>query len=462
MNLDRPFVGSSYLLAFVAGAIVLTTSCSENLGETATAPADEPTVAEAPETEGADEAEEFAEEIEWLNALGYVGASEEAPDDSNVTVHKPELAEAGWNFYVSGHGPYAYLMDMDGAIHHEWHHSFEDLRAARGSTGNGDPSLESLHWRRAYLYPNGDILAIHTHAGMIKLSRDSELIWDYDAPTHHDMEVMDDGRIFTLTFEEDEAPGLKPKSSVMSDYIVELDANGNELRKVSILECVLNADLPELMAVLPVQKDLFHTNTIKILDGSLEDRAPAFKKGNVLVSFLMEHTLAVIDLDAKKVVWTLTGDWRFQHEPTPLANGNVLLFDNFGPAMRDVEAPAKRGAFQNLWYRYIFSPDEPPNAASAVYELDPRDGSIVWAYYGPEDDPLRSETCGAAYRLDNGNTLIVETQFGRALEVTPDKEVVWEYVSPHRIMTNIARLFDLQRIAPEYIEDWAPYPDETE
>ena len=33
-------------------------------------------------------------------------------------------------------------------------------------------------------------------------------------------------------------------------------------------------------------------------------------------------------------------------------------------------------------------------------------------------------------RLNSGNTLICEGQWGRVFEVTPDKEIVWEYISP--------------------------------
>jgi hypothetical protein len=37
-----------------------------------------------------------------------------------------------------------------------------------------------------------------------------------------------------------------------------------------------------------------------------------------------------------------------------------------------------------------------------------------------------------AQRLPNGNTLITEGAGGRLLEVTPQHELVWEYLSPYR------------------------------
>ena len=46
----------------------------------------------------------------------------------------------------------------------------------------------------------------------------------------------------------------------------------------------------------------------------------------------------------------------------------------------------------------------------------------------------------SAQRLPNGNTLITEGSDGRLLEVTPDHEIVWEYISPYfgtHITTNM-------------------------
>jgi len=37
----------------------------------------------------------------------------------------------------------------------------------------------------------------------------------------------------------------------------------------------------------------------------------------------------------------------------------------------------------------------------------------------------------SAQRLPNGNTLITEGSDGRLLEVTPEHEIVWEYLSPY-------------------------------
>ena len=38
---------------------------------------------------------------------------------------------------------------------------------------------------------------------------------------------------------------------------------------------------------------------------------------------------------------------------------------------------------------------------------------------------------GSVQRLPNGNTLISESEKGHVIEVTPDKEIVWEYWFPY-------------------------------
>jgi len=64
-------------------------------------------------------------------------------------------------------------------------------------------------------------------------------------------------------------------------------------------------------------------------------------------------------------------------------------------------------------------------------------------------------TCGAADRLPNGNTLITESDGGRAFEVTQQAEVVWEFYNPHRAGDNrefIATLFEVIRLPSSFLE----------
>ena len=92
------------------------------------------------------------------------------------------------------------------------------------------------------------------------------------------------------------------------------------------------------------------------------------------------------------IVWKLGGPpLAQQHDPRPLPNGNLLIFDN-GPHRRDHPAPYSR-----------------------VIEVDPRTSEIVWEYHDQSLFEFFSPYISGAQRLPNGNTLICEGCYGRHL-----------------------------------------------
>ena len=112
----------------------------------------------------------------------------------------------------------------------------------------------------------------------------------------------------------------------------------------------------------------------------------------------------------------------------------MLLFDNFGGMRAD---------------------------ASRVLELDPFTQEVVWRYGEREGQGIFSQSNGGAQRLPNGNTLVVESNAGRAIEVTSGGETVWEYVNPFRAggkQELQATLTQLTRLPPELPIDWADHP----
>lgn len=66
-----------------------------------------------------------------------------------------------------------------------------------------------------------------------------------------------------------------------------------------------------------------------------------------------------------------------------------------------------------------------------------RGRELVWEYSALKADGDRTRACrfysrpwSSAQRLPNGNTLICEGAGGRLFEVTPELEIVWEFISP--------------------------------
>ena len=94
---------------------------------------------------------------------------------------------------------------------------------------------------------------------------------------------------------------------------------------------------------------------------------------------------------------------------------------------------------------------------SKVIEIDPFTQETVWAYRGTPENGFFTATCGSNQRLPNGNTLITESDAGRAFEVTPDNQIVWEYYNPGRAGEHnelIGTLFEVVRLPPDFPTDW--------
>jgi hypothetical protein len=88
------------------------------------------------------------------------------------------------------------------------------------------------------------------------------------------------------------------------------------------------------------------------------------------------------------------------------------------------------------------SPDGVNNTVrdySRVLQFDPHTLAITWQYTPLEAgsrlftdaSKFYSSYISSAQRLPNGNTLITEGSDGRLIEVTPEHEIVWEYINPH-------------------------------
>jgi hypothetical protein len=114
------------------------------------------------------------------------------------------------------------------------------------------------------------------------------------------------------------------------------------------------------------------------------------------------NLIGILDIKSERLIWSWgPGNLDQPHKPTLLENGNILIFDN----------GLNRGY-------------------SRIVELNPLNKNIAWEYKSNPPGQFYSEKGGANQRLPNGNTLITETETGRAFEITPDGQVVWEFYNP--------------------------------
>lgn len=339
-------------------------------------------------------------------------------------IHRDDRSHFGYTVIAPNGGDHVYLLGPDGKIAHAW----------------------DLPWYRpgyAFLSPQGTLLTrgrlleetvngwdfVPTKADiLLELDWDSNVVWRWEAADlHHGMYRMPNGNTLIIIwtplpdgFHERIQGGLpegymdtilekdpefwqfllegmgvggRPKlDGHYGDSIVEVDPQGNIVKQWNAYDHLVPEEEPTC-SFCP-GAEWTHANSVDMT-----------ADGHVLVSFREISLVAKINWETGDVVWKFGRPViSHQHDPSETPDGHILIFDN--------------GAHH------------PIQGRSRVIEVDPETNKVVWQYSG---DPVFSFRClhiGGAQRLPNGNTMICEGECGRLIEVTPDKEICWEWISP--------------------------------
>ncbi|WP_239032004.1 arylsulfotransferase family protein [Paroceanicella profunda] len=340
-----------------------------------------------------------------------------------VTVPATERSQGGVTLYTTGDQPSAYLIDMDGQVLHQWTKPFSQVWSADWG-GVADPQPDQfVYFRHAHVYPNGDLLATYEGVGdtpygygLVKLDRNSNVVWRYPGRAHHQFSVAPDGKIYTLTHEivDDVLPSFEHlESPRLEDFLVVLAPDGEELQKIRLLPAMAASKYRHILYATSgfALGDPLHANAVKYITAAQAANFPWAKEGDILFSFREANGVAVMDPKTGDVHWATRGPWLGQHDADLLDNGHLLLFDNYANYQGE-------------------------DGSSRVLEVDPKTMAIVWQYAGTKDHPLESRIRSDQQRLANGNTVITESNGGRILEVTPEGEIVWEFMNPVRAAFN--------------------------
>lgn len=382
--------------------------------------------------------DEQREQVELIRSIGYLSGYEEAPVSHGVTVNVSDLTSPGYTLLISGHGPGISLIDMEGEVVHDWFTNEVTVYGLWPEAEN--PEVDMDLWRRAHLYTDGSLVALINDGGVVRVDRNSRLVWASEyLGAHHDLDVAPDGTIYAIGRRIHVNERYNPDEFLVEDYICVLDSSGHTMEMISMMDLVADSRFAPVLrramdgvgTPLLMAGDMLHCNTIEYIDDSMlpEGYEGPLRPGSLLLSMRAVDLVCAVDLAEKEIYWGESSLWHLQHQPTLLPDGHLLVFDNQGKG-----------------------------ETSTVLEFDPggtRD--VLWSYSGDVDHPFYSVGVGSCQRLPNGNTLITESMFGRAFEVTREGDIVWEYYNPHRAgehLELIATLHEAYRYAPEEVEAW--------
>lgn len=348
-------------------------------------------------------------------------------EQSYVLTYKSKKCYNGYTLFSNYRGNLFYLIDMKGNVVHIW-------RVRMAKIGE--------------ILPNGHLVYGDMWNGIAEIDWESKELWYYKCTQHHDFAIMTNGHIMVLcgiertgfpprpVWEKKLNPEIRKGALFGTAYFIEVNPKTNE----RVWEWWADEHVEELKQLTGLkfprtEEDVFHSNTCEVLpETQLGKKDSRFKAGNVVFSHRNLDTIGVIEKNDGKVVWAWgPGILDRQHMPTLI------------PDKHPITGKSLPGAGHFL----IFD-NGPHKGYSRVIELDPLKEKIVWEYRAPS---FFGGALAGQDRMPNGNTVISEGALrGRLFEVTPEGEVVWEYLTPYFGGDGTHAIYRCVRYSPEYIE----------
>ena len=395
-----------------------------------------------------------------------------------TTIYDPEKAWSGYTLMpIDKKG--AVLIDMNGNVVRYW----KDFQGFPNKMLPGGYIMGSLGARES-------VYGYQDQADLTEIDWDGNVVWSFNkkeyieepdgkkkywlARQHHDyqregnpvgyyvpgMEARVDGGNTLILCHEDVYNKKISDKRLLDDCIIEVDWEGNIIWKWNVNEHFKELGFDEVQKNVlfrnpnlhPIDKegqsDWMHINSMSVLGPNkwYDQGDERFNPENIIWDARESNICAIISKKTGKIVWQIGPDFTKTRElkligqiigqhhchmiPQGLPGaGNILIFDNGGWAGYGAPSrTSKDGSKADL------------RDHSRILEINPVTLELVWSFTGadftnvamPITAPARfySQLISSAQRLPNGNTLITEGCAGRLFEVTPEKEVVWEYYAP--------------------------------
>jgi hypothetical protein len=267
------------------------------------------------------------------------------------------LLIAGGDTFVMEHDPahfcLAWIADRQGKTKHVWHFDpaiWADLEKVAVPPGK----TPKIYPFGVHLYPDGGLLVSFQGyntfpfaIGLARFDRDSNLLWKRELLNHHWFSVAPDGRIYAPALRPVDSPVAvgetrfsvsSPDGKVLQDVVMVLDADGNVLDEIPVLDALIKSGwmgLLQTQAGMTGQKpddehfvlatsDPTHLNAVEVVDAQLAARHPRLAEGDLLVSMRHTNAIGIIDVRTRLFKWMSAGATVQQHSPRDNRGGPAV------------------------------------------------------------------------------------------------------------------------------------------
>ncbi len=384
-------------------------------------------------------------------------------DNENINTENSDidyLVTTGYYLFSPMLNSNVYLIDEDGDVEHQWETNY--------NPGLSVYLLEDGTLLRAESVTSVDFDAGGSGGRIAMYDSSSNETWSYtyadsNKLLHHDVEMLPNGNILMIAWEKytkSEAieqgldVSLFTEDEIWADHIIEVDPTTDQIvwewhvwdhliqdydsSKTNYGDINNNPGKIDLNYF--GSNDLKDWNHINSVDYNEELDQILLSLHSFSEIWIIDHNITTDE--AKTESGDLIYRWGnpeavnevgdrnlyYQHDAEWLDSGNILIFNNGDrrerPYSSVVEITYDSSSILN-----------PPQ--------------IIWEYESGEE--FYATNISGSQRLDNGNTLICDGPSGQFFEVTPEKEIIWEYTNPYTSSNGIMNsVFRVDRYDSDY------------
>jgi hypothetical protein len=290
---------------------------------------------------------------------------------------------------------------------HQWTPDYNDIvrLLSKQNTYWPEQNVHNLRLYHPLLMPDGSIIFNNVLSPLIKIDKDSKLIWSINGIFHHSIEVDADGNIWAPSV-------IKPTPfmpGILNDYkddaITEISQNGKIIFRKSVAQILVdNGYRTLLLGTGPYEKDMLHLNEIQpaLTSGKY------WVKGDLLISIRNRSTVFLYRPSTNKITWLQTGPWLNQHDANFLDADRIEVFGN------------------NIVR--VFGEDKLVDGYNEEYIFNFKTNTITTPYTEfLKKAKVATPSEGRADILPNGDLFVEETNNNRLLR-GDTKDIKWQYV----------------------------------
>jgi len=300
----------------------------------------------------------------------------------------------------------------DQQVLHEWVPNIHELAESQKTESPFFDSNDMRASRYRILHPlplsDGGIIFQNMEGPLFKINTCSNIEWGIDGVFHHSIEQDPDGNFWVPSITEPASYNWFDDwfDEYRDDAITKVSPNGKVLFKKSVSKILEeNGYRGLLFGAGPYDTDAIHLNDIQPAHYSTE----YWEKGDLLVSIRNRSTVFLYRPSTDQIVWLKTGPWINQHDPDYIGQSKISIFGNDMVRGGELSRPRLMDGHNN------------------IYLLDLADGSVSTPFTSVlKEFDVRTLEEGWQERLENGDVVVEETNYGRILRVSP-KQVIWEF-----------------------------------